>query len=79
MTARVWREGLTTTCHAQDKEKAQDGSVAKPIGKAAGQVETFWQIVVEAGLLSSSHERKYLGLQLLRRMLPFLRYHLHEG
>ncbi|KAK9827786.1 hypothetical protein WJX74_002012 [Apatococcus lobatus] len=51
------------------------GKGSKPglSGKGAGQIEAFWQTVVEAGLLSSSHERKYLGMQLFRRMLPALR------
>ena len=43
-------------------------------GKGAGQIEALWQTVVEAGMLSSSHERKYLGMQLFRRMLPALRH-----
>ena len=57
--------------HGQDGK----GKAAKvgTSGKGAGQIEAFWQTVVEAGLLSSSHERKYLGMQLFRRMLPALR------
>ena len=38
----------------------------------AGQLETFWRVVVEQDLFASSHERKYLGFQLFTLLLPFL-------
>ncbi len=56
----------------QDTEKGSK-EIGTQAARGSGRVEAFWQTVVEAGLLSSSHERKYLGLQLFRRMLPILR------
>ncbi|GFR51036.1 hypothetical protein Agub_g13364, partial [Astrephomene gubernaculifera] len=36
-------------------------------------LESFWQVVVEGGLMDSSPERRYLGFQLFSRVLPHLR------
>jgi len=32
----------------------------------AAQLESFWEVVVEEGLFTSSHERKFLGFQLFQ-------------
>lgn len=40
------------------------------IGNSASDFELFWNTVVEDGLFQSTHERKSLGFQLVRKVLP---------
>jgi DNA polymerase phi len=39
---------------------------------AAPEAEALWEVVVEQGLIPSSHERKYLAFELFARLLPYL-------
>ncbi|KAG1677626.1 hypothetical protein FOA52_010407 [Chlamydomonas sp. UWO 241] len=49
------------------------GEGGAPGGASMGQVEAFWSVVVEQGLLSSpSHERKFLAFRLFQAVLPHL-------
>lgn len=74
--------------HSEDAElllplAASTGVVASSNGSGAaaaasagmnlGHLETMWGLVVEDGLMESSHERKYLGLALFQRLLPHVR------
>ncbi|GIL59964.1 hypothetical protein Vafri_14611, partial [Volvox africanus] len=66
---------------SMDKKSAKAAAKAARAAKAAeGKgaanglfLETFWSVVVEGGLMDSSHERRYLGFQLFSRVLPHLR------
>ncbi|MEW5313413.1 MAG: hypothetical protein WDW38_004984 [Sanguina aurantia] len=48
-------------------------AAAAPAGIHLGHLEAVWGLVVEDGLMESSHERKYLGLALFQRLLPHVR------
>ncbi|GLI61735.1 hypothetical protein VaNZ11_004161, partial [Volvox africanus] len=86
--AAVWEPspsaGATVANGSVDKKSAKAAAKAARAAKAAkaaegkGAVnglflETFWSVVVEGGLMDSSHERRYLGFQLFSRVLPHLR------
>ncbi|KAJ7365956.1 Myb-binding protein 1A [Desmophyllum pertusum] len=40
------------------------------IGNPAGDFELFWNTVVQDGLFQSTHDRKFLGFQLVKKILP---------
>ncbi|GIM10483.1 hypothetical protein Vretimale_14025 [Volvox reticuliferus] len=56
------------------KKAAKAARAAEGKGAVHGPLlEAFWSVVVEGGLMDSSHERRYLGFQLFSRVLPHLR------
>ncbi|GBG91164.1 hypothetical protein CBR_g52045 [Chara braunii] len=60
--------------------RATDGDGDPPLASSSAteaqldeEVSSFWNVVVEGGLVTSSHERRALALQLLLLLLPRLR------
>jgi DNA polymerase phi len=69
----VWHLLLDTQESAK-KKRAKSGSSkdAKDIKKIEENLANFWSIAVDGALLSSSHERKNLAMELLLLVLPKL-------
>eukprot|EP00854_Cymbomonas_tetramitiformis_P004176 gene4176-5155_t len=53
---------------ASDKEKAEE----RPRLTAIAETERFWEEVVEGSMVHSSHERKYLSMELFSLLLPHM-------
>ena len=58
--------------HCQQADGAEAGAKLKRPPPQPGLVEGFWRIVVEGDLVPSSHERRFLALQLFGLLLPSL-------
>lgn len=71
---RLFAPANSHTEESAKKKRAKSGSSkdAKDIKKIETNLENFWSVVVDGALLSSSHERKSLAMELLLLVLPRL-------
>eukprot|EP01018_Ginkgo_biloba_P010689 Gb_31883 [translate_table: standard] len=61
--------GDTTSCHTSKKTK-KSRKRNNPEKNLARRLIIFWEVVVEGSLLSSSHDRKHLAIDILLMLLP---------
>ncbi|XP_032218016.2 myb-binding protein 1A-like protein isoform X2 [Nematostella vectensis] len=50
-----------------------DEVLSQACHKSTEEFKKFWKAVVDDGLFQSTHERKYLGFQLIEKILPMLK------
>jgi DNA polymerase phi len=66
-------DGASSDDEQGDDEAAAATLFVNPGGLVAvAEAEALWEVVVEQGLIPSSHERKYLAFELFARLLPYL-------
>ena len=67
----LFMETNSQTLQTPKKKKKRSQTEANGVGKTVDErVASFWELVVDKSLLPSSHERKYLVMELLQLVLP---------